>query len=175
MTGGVVWFTGLSGSGKSTIAGAAAQQLRRQGRVVEILDGDALRAGPHADLGFSEADRTEHLHRTAQMAAQAAQAGAIVLVPVIAPRQHHRTTARRLAAPAWFLEVHVATALDICEARDPKGLYARARRGILRDFTGIDAVYEPPTASDLVLDAGHLRVLEGVQRLIARLTSAGGC
>ena len=148
-----VWFTGLSGSGKSTIANAVAERLLADGIVAYLLDGDNVRHGLNADLGFDAADRTENVRRVGEVARLMADAGLIVLVPVISPYagDRDRVRAAHAAAGLDFVEVFVDTPLATCEARDPKGLYAKARAGELTGMTGIDDPYEPPTAPDLHL------------------------
>jgi bifunctional enzyme CysN/CysC len=149
----IVWFTGLSGSGKSTVAVEVERRLIGSGRAAVVLDGDNLRLGLNADLGFSETDRVENLRRIAEIATLFAQAGLVALVPVISPARAHRDAARAIAdrEGVRFVEVFVDTPLEECERRDPKGLYRRARSGELTGFTGIDAPYEPPDSPDLVL------------------------
>jgi adenylyl-sulfate kinase len=151
--GATVWFTGLSGSGKSTVAGAVERRLLAAGRAAYLLDGDNLRHGLNGDLGFSAADRTENVRRAAEVARLFADAGLVSLVPLISPFRADRDRARAVHAEAGlpFIEVFVDTPLDECERRDPKGLYAKARAGELRGFTGIDDPYEPPVSADLVL------------------------
>jgi bifunctional enzyme CysN/CysC len=151
--GATVWFTGLSGSGKSTVAVEVERTLVAAGRPSYLLDGDNLRHGLNADLGFSEADRTENIRRVGQVARLFADAGVVALVPVISPYRADRDRVRQihLAAGLRFVEVFVDTPLEVCEARDPKGLYARARAGEIRGFTGIDDPYEPPPHPELRL------------------------
>lgn len=151
--GATVWLTGLSGSGKSTVAVELERRLVGQGRPAYILDGDNLRHGLNADLGFSDEDRTENVRRVGEVARLLADAGVVALVPVISPFRAGRDGVRAMhdAAGVPFLEVFVDTPIEICEQRDPKGLYAKARAGELRGFTGIDSPYEPPVAPDLVL------------------------
>ena len=154
--GSTVWLTGLSGSGKSTVAVLAEQMFIADGRPSYVLDGDNLRHGLNADLGFSMDDRAENLRRIAHVACLMANAGIVVIVPVISPLSRHRADARRLHEEQGieFFEVHMATPLAICEERDPKGLYRRARAGEIRDFTGIDSPYEEPESPDLRLLPG---------------------
>ena len=154
LSGATVWFTGLSGSGKSTIADAVAARLIERGRPTYVLDGDNVRHGLNADLGFSAADRAENVRRLGEVARLMADAGLVVLVPVISPYRGDRQQVRAAheAAGLPFVEVYVDTPLEICEQRDPKGLYARARAGELSAMTGIDAPYEPPKQPDV-----HLR------------------
>ncbi len=159
--GGTVWFTGLSGSGKSTVAVEVERMLVASGRPAYLLDGDNLRHGLNGDLGFSTADRTENVRRVGEVARLFADAGVVALVPVISPYRADRAAVRAIhgAADLPFVEVFVDTPLDLCEQRDPKGLYARARAGELRGFTGIDDPYEAPEEPDvrLVPDDGDAR------------------
>jgi bifunctional enzyme CysN/CysC len=153
----VLWFTGLSGSGKSTIADQLSQRLQKLGRMHTILDGDSLRTGLTRDLGFTEADRVENIRRTAEVAKLMAEAGLVVLVCLISPYRQDRNNARDIIGADHFSEIHVATDLAVCEDRDPKGLYAKARSGAIPNFTGINAPYEEPLEPALVLDgAGSL-------------------
>jgi len=149
----VVWFTGLSGSGKSTVAVEVEQRLVSAGRAAYLLDGDNLRHGLNGDLGFSAADRDENVRRVGEVATLFADAGLVALVPLVSPYRAARDSVRSRVASTGltFLEVFVDTPLEECEARDPKGLYARARAGELTGMTGIDDPYEPPSAPELVL------------------------
>ncbi len=151
--GATVWLTGLSGSGKSTVAVAAERALVAAGRPAYVLDGDNLRHGLNADLGFSAADRTENVRRVGHVARLRADAGVVVLVPLISPYRADRAVVRDLHAEASlpFVEVFVDTPIELCERRDPKGLYKKARAGEITGFTGIDDPYEPPERPDLVL------------------------
>jgi bifunctional enzyme CysN/CysC len=151
--GATVWLTGLSGSGKSTVAVEVERLLVAEGRPAYILDGDNLRHGLNADLGFSPADRTENIRRVGEVARLMADAGVVALVPVISPYRADRDRARAIHGEAGvpFVEVFVDTPLAVCESRDPKGLYAKARAGEISGFTGIDAPYEAPTSPDLRL------------------------
>lgn len=168
-TGRIVWFTGLSGSGKSTLANELERQLYGFGRHVYLLDGDNLRHGLCSDLGFGPADRTENIRRAAEVARLFADAGFICLAAFISPLRADRDRARTLVPPGHFLEVHVATPVEVCRARDPKGLYARADRGELREFTGVSAPYEPPLAPELVLHPESETVAHCIDRLLAAL------
>src|SRR5687767_12979798 len=154
--GATVWFTGLSGSGKSTVAVEVERALVARGRAAYLLDGDNLRHGLNADLGFSPADRTENVRRVGEVARLFADAGVVALVPLISPYRADRAAVRAAhdAAGLTFLEIHVDTPLEECERRDPKGLYAKARAGELTGFTGVDDPYEPPEAADLTLTPG---------------------
>jgi adenylylsulfate kinase len=162
----VLWFTGLSGSGKSTIAARVQQELVRQGRDVEYIDGDALRE-VFPNTGFTRAEREEHLRRTGYMASRLAAHGVTVVASLVSPYRESRDFIRRLCRD--FLEIYVATPLEECERRDVKGLYARARRGEIRNFTGIDDPYEPPEHPELTLDTMTLSVDQCVDRVLERL------
>jgi bifunctional enzyme CysN/CysC len=154
--GATVWFTGLSGSGKSSVAVEVERALVGAGRPAYLLDGDNLRHGLNADLAFSAADRAENIRRVGEVARLFADAGVVALVPVISPYRADRARARAIhrAVGLRFVEVFVDTPLAVCEARDPKGLYARARAGEIRGFTGVDDPYEPPARPDLRLTPG---------------------
>lgn len=158
LRGATVWFTGLSGSGKSTIANAVAARLFELDRPSYVLDGDNVRHGLNADLGFSADDRTENVRRVGEVAALMADAGLVALVPVISPyrvdRERVRQAHRNVDLP--FVEVFVDTPLDVCEQRDPKGLYAKARAGEITGMTGIDDPYEAPERAELRLVPGDL-------------------
>lgn len=151
--GATVWFTGLSGSGKSTVAVAVEKMLVASGRPAYLLDGDNLRHGLNGDLGFSAHDRDENVRRVAEVARLMADAGVVSLVPLVSPYRQARDNARALheAADVPFHEVFVNTPLALCEKRDPKGLYAKARAGELKGFTGIDDPYEAPESPELML------------------------
>lgn len=163
-----VWLTGLSGSGKSTIAHRLEERLVSSGRAAYVLDGDNVRHGLNGDLGFSPSDRSENVRRVGEVARLMADAGLVVAVPVISPYRIDRDRVRAAhdAAGLRFLEVWVATPLEECERRDPKGMYARARAGELSDFTGIDAPYEEPTNPDLVLDTTTTDVESCVESIL---------
>jgi len=170
-----VWFTGLSGSGKSTIAGALARRLVAAGVTTYTLDGDNLRHGLNGDLGFSTEDRVENIRRVAEVARLFADAGIVTLVPVISPYRAGRDAARALheAADLPFVEVFVDAPLETCEARDPKGLYVKARSGALPGFTGIDDPYEAPTAPDLVVPSAQVDVDAAAAAVEAELAGRG--
>jgi bifunctional enzyme CysN/CysC len=169
--GATIWFTGFSGSGKSTIASAVEAALVERGRPAYLLDGDNVRHGLNADLGFSADDRAENVRRIAHVAQLLADAGVVALVPVISPYRAGRQFARDIHAAAElpFIEVWVSTPIEECERRDPKGLYVKARAGELRGFTGIDDAYEPPESPELVLPSHELAVDESVSRVLATL------
>lgn len=149
------WFTGLSGAGKSTLAKAFADRLRAQGRACAVLDGDLLRAGLCRDLGFSAADRRENQRRAAEVAALLNDAGVTVVCALISPLAADRQMARDIVGASRFAEIHLAASLAECEARDPKGLYRRARSGDLPGFTGVSAPYEAPVSPTLALPTGR--------------------
>jgi bifunctional enzyme CysN/CysC len=171
LRGATVWLTGLSGSGKSTIAAAVTGALVERGIATYTLDGDNVRHGLNGDLGFSPEDRVENVRRIGEVARLLADAGLVVLVPVISPYRAGRDHARRLheAAALPFLEVFVDAPLEVCEARDPKGLYARARAGELRGMTGVDDVYEAPETPDLVVESAAITEVEAAARILERL------
>lgn len=148
----VVWLTGLSGAGKSTIANLLDRQLVDMGRHTYMLDGDNVRCGLCRDLGFSEADRAENIRRVAEVAKLMVDAGLIVIAAFISPFRADRAAARSLLTDGEFIEVHISTPIEVAERRDPKGLYAKARQGELKNFTGIDSPYEAPMAAELVID-----------------------
>ncbi len=147
----VVWFTGLSGSGKSTIANRLEHKLNERGYHTYLLDGDNVRNGLNSDLGFSKEDRVENIRRIAEVARLFVDAGIIVLVAFISPFRDDRLKARRLIGDSDFFEIFVDTPLEVCIERDPKGLYKKALRGEIEEFTGIDSPYEPPEKPDLVV------------------------
>lgn len=160
-----IWFTGLSGSGKSTIANLLEKRLFDQGLHTYLLDGDNLRHGLNRDLGFTEADRVENIRRVAEVARLMVDAGLIVIASFISPFQSERQMARRLFADVEFVEVFVDTPLVECEKRDVKGLYAKARRGELKNFTGIDSAYERPEHPELILDTCKFSAEECVEQI----------
>ncbi len=149
----ILWFTGLSGSGKTTIARKIEDILIAEYHAhTYLLDGDILRGGINLGLGFSLQDRMENVRRTAEIARLMADAGLIVLVSLISPYRAARENARKIAAPYTFVEIYVQCPIETCEQRDPKGLYRKARAGLIPEFTGIHSPYEPPSAPDLILD-----------------------
>ena len=165
----VIWLTGLSGSGKSTVANALESRLHAMGIHSYLLDGDNIRGGLNKDLGFTEADRVENIRRTAEVAKLMADAGLVVITACISPFRSERDMARSLFKPDEFAEVFLDVSLDVAESRDPKGLYKKARRGDLPHFTGIDSPYEAPESADLRLDTSELSVEECVDRLLELL------
>jgi adenylylsulfate kinase len=171
--GATLWLTGLSGSGKSTVAVAAEKALLQRGHLAYVLDGDNVRHGLNKNLGFSPEDRTENIRRIAEVAKLFTDAGVIALTSFISPYRADRDAARAIFAPGDFVEIHVSTALETCESRDPKGLYKKARAGQIPEFTGISAPYEAPERPELVLDTGALSVEESVAALLRYLEEKG--
>jgi adenylylsulfate kinase len=173
--GATVWMTGLSGSGKSTIAMALEQVLMQQGKHAYVLDGDNIRHGLNKNLGFSAEDRTENIRRIGEVAKLFADAGLLVLTSFISPYRADRDLVRRLheAAKLPFLEVYVETPLAVAEQRDPKGLYKKARAGEIKGFTGIDDPYEAPQHAEIVLRTDRLSVAESVATLLEQLERRG--
>jgi len=163
--GATVWLTGLSGSGKSTLAMAVEQELFRRGYSVYVLDGDNVRQGLNANLGFSPEDRAENIRRIGEVAALFADAGLITITSFISPYRADRRRARAAAKDA-FHEIYIHAELDTCERRDPKGLYKKARSGEIAEFTGVSAPYEAPDAAELTVDTDRLSVEESVARII---------
>jgi bifunctional enzyme CysN/CysC len=169
----VLWFTGLSGAGKSSIANLVEKKLHALGRHSYLLDGDNVRHGLNRDLGFTEADRVENIRRVAEVAALMVDAGLIVLTAFISPFQAERAMARGRVAAGEFIEIHVDTPLEVAEQRDVKGLYAKARRGELANFTGIDSPYEAPESAELVIDTIRTSCEEAADLVIARMRELG--
>ncbi len=165
----VVWFTGLSGSGKSTLALALERELHARGKLVMILDGDNIRAGINSNLGFSEEDRVENIRRIAEISRLMVDAGVITLAAFISPTEQMRTMARNIVGEDDFMEVHIATPLEECEKRDVKGLYAKARRGEITNFTGITDPFEEPTSPACRVDTSQQSIKESVDQLLAVL------
>jgi bifunctional enzyme CysN/CysC len=165
----VLWLTGLSGAGKSTIADLVDKRLSVLGRHTTLLDGDNLRHGLNRDLGFTDEARIENIRRVAEVAALFVDAGMIVLVSLISPFRSERKMARSRFAAEEFIEIHVATPLSECERRDPKGLYRRARAGEIRNFTGIDQPYETPEAPEISIDTSTLSAEAASERIIGYL------
>jgi bifunctional enzyme CysN/CysC len=169
----VIWFTGLSGAGKSTIANLVEKRLHALGRHTYLLDGDNVRHGLSKDLGFTDADRVENIRRVAEVARLMVDAGLVVLVSFISPFRSERRMARALVGKGEFIEVFVDTPLEVAESRDQKGLYRKARRGDLRNFTGVDSPYEVPEYPELRLDTTRLAAEESAQAVLQHLADAG--
>jgi bifunctional enzyme CysN/CysC len=166
-----LWLTGLSGAGKSTIANLLEQELFASGRHTYVLDGDNIRRGLNRDLGFSEADRVENIRRAMEVARLFVDAGLVVIVAFISPYRAERDLARSRFEPDEFVEIYIDASLEECERRDPKGLYAKARRGELVNFTGIDSDYEPPKAPDIRVDSVAKSPDECVDVILSYLNS----
>ena len=169
----VLWFTGLSGAGKSTIANLVETKLFGMGRHTYLLDGDNIRHGLNRDLGFTDADRVENIRRVGEVARLMTDAGLIVLVSFISPFRSERQLARSLLGPGEFFEIYVDTPLAVAEARDPKGLYRKARAGKIRNFTGIDSPYEPPENPEIHIDAARVSAEQAAEQVIGQLRIAG--
>lgn len=166
-SGGILWFTGLSGSGKTTLSERLERALFAEGYAVAVLDGDIMRKGISADLGFSAADRSENLRRLAHIARILSRIGVLCVTATISPFLRDRGTIRALMETGEFHEVYIKASLQTCELRDPKGLYRKARQGQIAEFTGIHSPYEPPLAPELVVDTENM----GVEDCLAQLLS----
>jgi adenylylsulfate kinase len=165
----VIWFTGLSGSGKSTIANEVAYMLHKKGNFSYVLDGDNIRHGLNKDLGFSPEDRNENIRRISEVATLFADAGIIAITAFISPYRKYRNFCRELAGKGRFIEVYTKATLDTCEKRDPKGLYKKARAGIIKDFTGVNAPYEEPENPELIIVTDNETVEESAERVMKKL------
>lgn len=164
----MIWFTGLSGSGKSTVALGVERELHARGILCRILDGDNIRAGINSNLGFSAEDRRENIRRIAEIGKLFVDTGIVTIAAFVSPTEEYRSLARDIIGAEDFKEVYVSTPLEECERRDVKGLYARARRGEVKDFTGISAPFEVPASPTLTIDTSVLPLEESVRR-VARL------
>jgi adenylylsulfate kinase len=173
ISGTVVWLTGLSGAGKSTIAEALERELRARQTPVYVLDGDKVRTGLCSDLGFSPEDRKENIRRIGELARLFADAGLICVVAFISPYRSDRDRARAMLPAGKFIEVYLSTPLEVCEQRDVKGLYAKARAGLVSEFTGISAPYEAPVKPELELRTDQLTLEQCVQQLVGVLRERG--
>lgn len=162
----MIWMTGLSGSGKSTIAIGVERELHKKGILCRILDGDNIRAGINSNLGFSEEDRRENIRRIAEIGKLFVDTGIVTIACFVSPTNELRQMARDIIGDKDFREVYIATPLDECERRDVKGLYARARLGEVKDFTGISAPFEAPTNPDLCLDTSQMTLKEEVEAVL---------
>jgi adenylylsulfate kinase len=165
----VLWFTGLSGSGKSTIANAVSSELFRQGITEYVLDGDNIRHGLNKDLGFSDHDRTENIRRIGEVAKLFVDSGALVTTAFISPFRSDRAQVRELFQDGEFIEVYIDCPLEECERRDPKQLYVKARRGEIKDFTGINSPYEAPERPEITVRSDQLTVEEAVKQIFGYL------
>lgn len=166
----VIWMTGLSGAGKSTIAIAVEKALHERGVMTCLLDGDNIRTGINAGLGFSEQDREENIRRIAQVARLFLQNGVVAIAACISPTKALRSMAREIIGSDRFFEIYVSTPVEVCEERDVKGLYKKAREGKLHNFTGISAPYEEPDSPDMDIDTSEVCVREAVARILSAIT-----
>ncbi len=162
----MIWMTGLSGSGKSTVAIGVERELHRRGILCRILDGDNIRSGINAGLGFSEEDRRENIRRIAEVGKLFVDTGIVTIACFVSPTTELREMARQIIGEKDFREVYIATPIEECERRDVKGLYARARRGEVKDFTGISAPFEAPTHPDLSLDTSQMTLKQEVEAVV---------
>lgn len=165
----LLWFTGLSGSGKSTLADALERALFQRNMHTYLLDGDNVRGGLNNNLTFSPEDRTENIRRIAEVANLMLDAGLIVLASFISPYREDREMVKRIVGYKNFIEVYVNTPIEICESRDVKGLYAKARAGEIKNFTGVDAPYEPPIAADIEIDTSQISVEDAVSLILKEI------
>ena len=167
----MIWMTGLSGSGKSTVAIGVERELHKRGILCRILDGDNIRAGINSNLGFSAEDRRENIRRIAEIGKLFVDTGIVTIACFVSPTLELRQMAREIIGEKDFREVYIATPLEECERRDVKGLYARARRGEVKDFTGISAPFEPPAAPDLSLDTSRMTLEEEVKAVVGLIVN----
>jgi bifunctional enzyme CysN/CysC len=165
----VLWFTGLSGAGKSTLSNLVEKKLHSLGKHTYLMDGENVRHGLNRDLGFTDADRVENIRRIAEVSKLFVQAGLIVLVSFISPFRSERRMAREILQDGEFMEIYVNTPLEVCEKRDPKGLYKKARAGKLKNFTGIDSAYEPPDAPEIMVDSSNTPAEELAEMVVRRM------
>ncbi|MCK4347465.1 MAG: adenylyl-sulfate kinase [Thermoplasmatales archaeon] len=169
----ILWFTGLSGSGKSTVANEVAYKLHEKGKLAYILDGDNIRHGLNKNLGFSPEDRKENIRRISEVANLFADAGIIAITAFISPYAKDRNFCRELAGEGRFLEIFAKASLESCEKRDPKGMYKKARAGEIKDFTGIDAPYEAPENPEVIVDTDKETVDESAEKILKKLEELG--
>ena len=169
----VLWFTGLSGCGKSTVANEVATKLQNMGKLTYILDGDNIRHGLNKDLGFSPEDRDENIRRISEVACLFADAGVITITAFISPYRKLRNFCRSLAGDGRFLEIYTKASLETCEKRDPKGLYKKARAGEIKNLTGIDAPYEEPENPELIVDTDENNIEESAEIVLKKLDELG--
>jgi adenylylsulfate kinase len=169
----ILWFTGLSGAGKSTLAHAVEERLHQMGCRTYVLDGDNVRHGLCADLGFSEADRIENIRRIGEVAKLMVEAGVIAMTAFISPFRAERQKVRSLMGEGEFIEVYCKCTLEVCESRDVKGLYAKARAGLIKNYTGISSPYEEPEAAEIVIQTDAMSIDDSVDRVIDGLRERG--
>jgi len=171
--GAVLWFTGLSGSGKSTVANEVAYKLHKMGKATYVLDGDNIRHGLNKDLGFTPEDRNENIRRISEVSNLFADAGIIAITAFISPYRKYRNFCRELLGDGRFIEIFAKASLETCEKRDPKGMYKKARQGIIKNFTGIDAPYEEPEHPELIVDTDKETIDESTEKVIKKLQEMG--
>lgn len=169
----VLWFTGLSGSGKSTVANAVAKRLFEEQTNSYVLDGDNIRFGINKDLGFSDEDRKENIRRIGEVSKLFVDSGQVVLTAFISPFQEDRDRVRALLEDNEFIEVYIKCSIEACEARDPKGLYEKARKGIIKEFTGISSPYEEPAHPEIIVDTEKHSIEECVEQIVQYLKGKG--
>ena len=169
----VLWFTGLSGSGKSTIANEVSYRLHKKGKLTYILDGDNVRHGLNKDLGFSPEDREENIRRISEVANLFADAGLITITAFISPYIKDRNFCRELVGKDRFIEIYARASIETCEKRDPKGLYKKAREGKIKDFTGVNAPYEEPENPELIIDTDKETIDESAEKVLKELKKLG--
>lgn len=169
----VLWFTGLSGSGKSTIANEVAYKLHSMGHITYVLDGDNIRHGLNKDLAFSPEDRNENIRRISEVANLFADAGVIAITAFISPYIKYRNFCRELVGKGRFIEIYTKASLETCEERDPKGLYKKAKAGIIKDFTGVNAPYEEPENPELIIDTDKYNIEESAEIVLKKLEELG--
>jgi adenylylsulfate kinase len=169
----ILWFTGLSGAGKSTLAHAVEEELHQMGCRTFVFDGDNVRHGLNKNLGFSKEDRQENIRRIGEMCKLFIEAGVIALTAFISPFREDRERVRRLVAEGDVIEIFCDCSLEVCESRDVKGMYARARRGEIKEFTGISSPYEPPEHAEIIIKTDHLSIEESVEKVITYLKKTG--
>ncbi|WP_317931726.1 adenylyl-sulfate kinase [Halioxenophilus sp. WMMB6] len=167
----ILWFTGLSGAGKSTLANAVDAELYKRDRHTYLLDGDNVRHGLNKDLGFTDEDRVENIRRIGESCKLFVDAGLIVLSAFISPFRSDRNLVRELVKEGQFIEIYVATPIEVCEQRDPKGLYKKARTGAIKNFTGIDSPYEEPESPEVYVNTAELGLPEAVAKVVSYLES----
>jgi adenylylsulfate kinase len=169
----VLWFTGLSGSGKSTLAHAVEEKLHQQGYRTFVLDGDNVRHGLSSNLGFSEADRKENIRRIGETAKLMMEAGIVTITAFISPYKKDRASVRNLMPHGDFIEIYCKTTIEICEKRDVKGLYKKARAGVIKNYTGINSPYEAPEKPEIEIDTEKLTLSESIEKVLENLTKRG--
>jgi adenylylsulfate kinase len=169
----ILWFTGISGSGKSTVANEVANKLHQMGKLTYVLDGDNIRHGLNRNLGFTPEDRNENIRRISEVANLFADAGVIAITAFISPYRKYRNFCRELVGNSRFVEIYAKASLKTCEKRDPKGLYKKARAGEIKDFTGINAPYEEPVNPELIVDTDEENVDESVEKVLKKLKELG--